>query len=73
VGIDELRVHPRHLVTEETALVLRLWREWRGGELGGGRLSPLDLMELPLMLLDAFAILDRAWSRIRPKPRDGRG
>lgn len=70
VGIPELRVHPLHLLDEETVAVARLWADCRrAGEMpcGGGRLDQ------PVKLMAAFAALDAARAALATRREALRG
>lgn len=73
IGDEEFADNPAAGVTAEHQHVAALWQAWRGGEFGGGPLpDPGGVNDQAAWLFDAFAVMERAWAALRPKP-DPRG
>jgi hypothetical protein len=63
-----VRIHPRHILSDEEVTVANLWRAYRGGGFGAG---PLPFgggaAEQPALVMDAFAALGAAAVLIEPE------
>lgn len=74
IGEEEFAENPARGLTAEHHHVVALWQAWRGGDLGTGPLpDPGGSNDQAAWLFDAFAILERTWAALRPKPDPPRG
>ena len=72
VGEEEFGTNPRLLLTDGDWAMVRLWRCWRGGGMGGGILPERGgVFDQAAVMLDAFDYMDGVeaeWRRSR-EPR----
>lgn len=62
------QTNPKFRLTEAEWLMVDLWQLYRGGGFGAGYLpSPGAAMAQPLIMIEAFKVMDAVETELRPK------
>lgn len=64
--MERYYANPRYGLPEWAYDMLRLWRQYQGGGMGGSGHMPELVMEQPAIMVEAFDIMSSAEAELKP-------